>query len=885
MFNDKDNESAKNVDDSNTIITTSSGSYNVANKSSPISSSIEEKFISKMFSCSRETLCIFLAVILSITIAALHSAPPKISKPPPAKPFFNKSSIIIDFYKGQLGAMIDKASDSDVSLIMYYAPWDSESQILRKEFEQVAHYYNSQVFFAAINCWHPGSECRKLYNKIQSYPVIILYPKKEPGIQYNGIHEAPYIMRFLEGFLNPIKKISSKQDLIELLIENDSVVVGFFNFKGINVSPGYREFYKAAVQSLQKDPNRDVIFAAVTNVKIASEHFGINHTPAISLYLWNESIIYPQDKSWSADSIIRWMEESTHKVSLWLQPPGVKSSTIAPYLMSGPVLLLFTPRNPFHSTNYYHELVREVALQYYSCENIPSTDKLIEYLRDKRRKDVDQYHQKMKFCSNILSESKTLPTVFPVSLSVQQWINKSCCAKIFMNKCLLCKNEGFFGDKVCSINNLRPLPEICKIKDVFKMVNNDKDYLENENYCCDNFLEAESHKESWSKPINKYSTSMISQENDFRSSIKIRQQFIENDCLKFLAGNKYHNPIFINEPIDNRTMNIKLSSSACDVNRTLAFITIDSLHYFHFSEGLGIDVLKMKDKTAVVILDSEQESQYLMEDSFTLDNLINFINKFTNGSLKRTLRTDSSRRYARDSYSRVKCPEKNPSEICVPELNTQNFLPTILDSTKDVVVMYHSPYCAFCSAISYVYLTVAHLLSQVNQLYFVRIDGDNNDFLWEYTMDRYPSILFFPAKKKDDSTIYPSMLPITIPNLLNFVIANLEMDKQIEALINVCHIGAGEYPGTCISRVRALCLDTIQTYLKKYRRIMRQKNLLPKPDVKNKQREILLKLEHVWNIHLLLGSVEDLKNDKKYMTIFDKYKNYYKNLKLIEKNF
>jgi len=61
--------------------------------------------------------------------------------------------------------------------------------------------------------------------------------------------------------------------------------------------------------------------------------------------------------------------------------------------------------------------------------------------------------------------------------------------------------------------------------------------------------------------------------------------------------------------------------------------------------------------------------------------------------------------------------------------------------------MYHSPYCGFCSAISYVYLTVGYYLSNMNHLTFVRVDGDNNDLPWEYSMNHFPSILFFPAKR------------------------------------------------------------------------------------------------------------------------------------------
>lgn len=69
------------------------------------------------------------------------------------------------------------------------------------------------------------------------------------------------------------------------------MLVGFFDFKGPAVSPGYRKFYKAAIRALEKDPNRDVIFAAVTSANVASAEFNIEHTPSASLYLWNESLV------------------------------------------------------------------------------------------------------------------------------------------------------------------------------------------------------------------------------------------------------------------------------------------------------------------------------------------------------------------------------------------------------------------------------------------------------------------------------------------------------------------------------------------------------------------------------------------------------------------
>ena len=81
----------------------------------------------------------------------------------------------------------------------------------------------------------------------------------------------------------------------------------------------------------------------------------------------------------------------------------------------------------------------------------------------------------------------------------------------------------------------------------------------------------------------------------------IQQLFFKEECQKFLIGSTYYPPVFpkvnIKEPSTNFT------SSICEVNKTLSFIAIDSLYYFHFAEALGVDVLNYKDKTAVVILD------------------------------------------------------------------------------------------------------------------------------------------------------------------------------------------------------------------------------------------------------------------------------------------
>ncbi|XP_043282254.1 thioredoxin domain-containing protein 11 [Venturia canescens] len=879
---EEDSSTPRNVDDSEQPATQSENSDVARTRRS----SIEERLASKMFSYSREIICLYVAVTLTLGFAAIHSAPPRISKPPAAQPFFNQSSVILDFYKGHLEAMVKRTSDADLSFVMYYAPWDAESQAVRHEFETVAQYYYSKIFFAAINCWHPGSQCRAQYNKIQSYPVLILYPSRDTPIEYRGINTAPYMIRFLESFIHPINRITKREELAQLLVESDAVVVGFIDFKGLSISPGYKEFYRTATRFLGRDPNRDVTFALVTDVQTASKEFGIYNFPSAILSMWNETLIFSTEKMWTTQNLLNWIGGSMHKVALWLQPPGVKSLTLAPYMRDGPVLFLFTPRNPLHDSNYNFKLLREVALQYYSCDDILLTENLVERLRENIRQGAAKHRQASQKCAEVLKERNSRSDAPTVSVFIQRWINDSCCARVVMNKCLSCKKtlgtNSNVESGVCSMSE-GSIQEICKGLDVFKAAENGEEF-EKHQFCCggDRNWNANLNEES-SDSRENYKSSVPTNEKDPRSALGVKATFFKDQCIKFLAGNKYHYPIF--PKVTGDTHQSKVTASACRMNKTLALIAIDSVQYFHFAEGLGIDILKMKDKTAVVILDADQESQYLMKQPYNRESLINFINQYTEGVLQRTLRSESSKRFAHDFKSRRGCENIKETEICIRELNAETFLDAVLDPKMDVVVMYHSPYCAFCSAIAYVYLTVAKYLSKMDHLTFVRIDGDNNDLPWEYSMDRYPSILFFPAKRKEDSTVYPFALPITIRNLLNYVLANLEGDSHVEALVNICSYGSGEPPQDCVARTRRLCLEIIDKLLMNYRRSRRSRESLSKKRASHVRREILLKLEHMREVHLILGSVDNLRTeDGKLEQIRQKFKTYYKNLAALGKH-
>lgn len=71
--------------------------------------------------------------------------PPKISTIPSPVPFLRSSTVLDDFYTGEMKTVTDKIYLSEMSFVMYYAPWDAESQRVRWHFEAAARYYHKEV--------------------------------------------------------------------------------------------------------------------------------------------------------------------------------------------------------------------------------------------------------------------------------------------------------------------------------------------------------------------------------------------------------------------------------------------------------------------------------------------------------------------------------------------------------------------------------------------------------------------------------------------------------------------------------------------------------------------------------------------------------------------
>jgi hypothetical protein len=111
-----------------------------------------------------------------------------------------------------------------------------------------------------------------------------------------------------------------------------------------------------------------------------------------------------------------------------------------------------------------------------------------------------------------------------------------------------------------------------------------------------------------------------------------------------------------------------------------------------------------------------------------------------------------------------------------------------------------------CGSASLVFLTVANLFRNTANIRFVRVDGENNDLPWQYAMESYPTILFFPANRyldvqilvhlnevanhfclfrKAESRVFPKSQPITLEMITHFVLANLRPESRLQSLLNL----------------------------------------------------------------------------------------------------
>uniref|UniRef100_A0A3B4AC66 Uncharacterized protein n=1 Tax=Periophthalmus magnuspinnatus TaxID=409849 RepID=A0A3B4AC66_9GOBI len=106
----------------------------------------------------------------------------------------------------------------------------------------------------------------------------------------------------------------------------------------------------------------------------------------------------------------------------------------------------------------------------------------------------------------------------------------------------------------------------------------------------------------------------------------------------------------------------------------------------------------------------------------------------------------------------------------ITEVTSSSFSHTVLDVQQDVLLLYYTQWCGFCSVLHHIFIQLARLLQPHSALTVARVNVALNDLPWEMMVDRVPSVLLFPRYRKHQSVKFPEEQPLTLPNLLRFVL-------------------------------------------------------------------------------------------------------------------
>ncbi|XP_060504500.1 thioredoxin domain-containing protein 11 isoform X1 [Panthera onca] len=676
----------------------------------------------------------------------------------PAKPpvsFFSSRSPVLDLFQGQLDYAEHVRRDSEVVLLFFYAPWCGQSIAARSEIEQAASQLSDQVLFVAINCWWNQGKCRRQKHFFH-FPVIHLYHRSFGPIEYKGPMSAVYIEKFVRRVMKPLLYIPSQSELLDFLSNYEPGVLGYFEFSGSPQPPGYLTFFTSALLSLKKDYLGTVRFGVITNKHLA-KLVSLVHSGSVYLHRhFNTSLVFPREAvNYTAENIHKWALENREALLRWLRPHGGKSLLLNNELKKGPALLVFLPFNPLAESHPLIDEITEVALEYNNCHGDQVVERLLRHLR---RADAPLFR------SLAPEPPARLPDPSPIAAS-------PCCNTVVLpqwrpvsrthNVCELCVNQTAAGLGPSSAGVPQcSFFEMAAALDSFYLKERTFYHVVSHSVECSNFLSSYSpfsYYTACCRTINRAATGFVDSAQGVLETPAVAFSSLEEKChvetpgsLPHIEENRYLFP-----EVDVSSTNF--TGLSCRTNKTLNIYLLDSNLFWLYAERLGAPSAT-RVKEFATIVDVREESHYVLDPKealrkFTLESFIqNFSVLYS--PLKRHLIGSDSAQF--------------PPQHLITEVTTDTFWEVVLQK-QDVLLLYYAQWCGFCPSLNHVFIQLARLLP-ADALTVARIDVSQNDLPWEFMVDRLPTILFFPCSRKDRSVKYPEDLPITLPNLLRFIL-------------------------------------------------------------------------------------------------------------------
>ncbi|XP_076808644.1 thioredoxin domain-containing protein 11-like isoform X1 [Clavelina lepadiformis] len=289
----------------------------------------------------RPEILICLTALFSLAIQLWEGANGAVKTRKAAQPkmFFNSSHHVTNIFYGALSKRDVILNLSEISFVLYYAPWDLESSTAARHFSDIALHFHQQVSFVAINCWWDGGDCKGNF-KVESFPQIRLHHKilKFP-IHYKGPHLRKYYRKFLEKVLNPTTYLGDSQS-VDDFIKGHQVSI-LTSFAGAFSKKVFVQYNRLALKMLETNFQFPTDFGFVLSQELSSRFELRRHE--LKLFDRSQSDFYASKQfkfsmNSSLDDVIQWIsfnKQVLHRLIL----TGEKCNKIHKILKDGPSLI------------------------------------------------------------------------------------------------------------------------------------------------------------------------------------------------------------------------------------------------------------------------------------------------------------------------------------------------------------------------------------------------------------------------------------------------------------------------------------------------------------------------------------------------------------------
>ena len=331
-------------------------------------------------------IMLIIFIIGSVLGVVTNSNQPKIRASPRPRPFLqHREGFVKDYYHGDIYTAFSDASQFENSLLMFYAPWDRESQEARSVLLEIGDFFQeTDLLVAAVNCWYPTSDCAKEFGGKSSgtrYPVFIFYPAHLKGIQYRGPLRADHLISWIQQCRYPLTPLLDSDHLDSLHTRHANLLVGYLPGLGANIlDTNSAPLLQCAHYLLESDPDTRVLVTSDPDLA-RSLHLHSNHP--LKLLSWNATYSYP-NKTIDSGKCNVWTLRHVSRPATLLQLPGRKS-LILDSLLGSHSLLVLSPLSRL-GLGRVQMTVSEVAARYRDCNQTSQVSQLVSNLRSQIQK-------------------------------------------------------------------------------------------------------------------------------------------------------------------------------------------------------------------------------------------------------------------------------------------------------------------------------------------------------------------------------------------------------------------------------------------------------------------------------------------------------------------